>query len=47
MSDALLQVNDLRVYYGTDAGEVKAVDGVTFSVDRGFFDTPFTVTLAR
>ena len=35
MSDALLQVEDLRVYYGTDAGEVKAVDGVTFSLERG------------
>ena len=35
MSDQLLQVRDLRVYYGTDAGEVQAVDGVTFDLERG------------
>ncbi len=32
---ALLQVNDLRTYFRTDDGVVKAVDGVTFSVDPG------------
>lgn len=35
MSDQLLQIKDLRVYYYTDAGAVKAVDGVTFGLDRG------------
>ena len=35
MSDPILSVNDLRVYYYTDAGAVKAVDGVTFDVARG------------
>ncbi|MBM3189873.1 MAG: ATP-binding cassette domain-containing protein, partial [Chloroflexi bacterium] len=34
MSD-LLQVQDLRVYYFTDAGPVKAVDGVSFSLQPG------------
>src|SRR5581483_10827972 len=32
---ALLEVNDLRTYFKTRAGEVHAVDGVSFSVDRG------------
>lgn len=32
---ALLEVRDLRVYYQTLRGEVKALDGVTFSVDEG------------
>src|SRR6478672_8801434 len=32
---ALLEVDDLRTYFKTRAGEVHAVDGVTFSVDRG------------
>mgnify|MGYP005839412497 CR=1 FL=1 len=31
----LLQVQDLKVYYFTDAGAVKAVDGVTFSLKAG------------
>lgn len=35
MTSALLEVKDLRIYYGTDAGEVKAVDGVTFSLESG------------
>lgn len=35
MSAPILSVNDLRVYYYTDAGAVKAVDGVTFEVARG------------
>lgn len=32
---ALLEVNDLRTSFFTDAGEVKAVNGVSFSLDRG------------
>ncbi len=31
----LLKVNDLRTYFYTYAGVVKAVDGVSFTVDRG------------
>ncbi|MBM3188457.1 MAG: ABC transporter ATP-binding protein [Chloroflexi bacterium] len=31
----MLQVRNLQVYYGTDAGEVKAVDGVSFDLPRG------------
>jgi peptide/nickel transport system ATP-binding protein len=31
----LLEVDDLRVHFQTEDGIVKAVDGVTFSVDRG------------
>jgi peptide/nickel transport system ATP-binding protein len=31
----LLEVNDLKTYFSTDDGIVKAVDGVTFSVDKG------------
>ncbi len=32
---ALLEVKDLKTYFRTDDGVVKAVDGVTFSVERG------------
>jgi peptide/nickel transport system ATP-binding protein len=32
---ALLEVRDLKVHFRTDDGVVKAVDGVTYSVDRG------------
>ena len=32
---ALLEVTDLRTYFPTRAGEVHAVDGVSFSLDRG------------
>src|SRR5262245_53283480 len=32
---ALLEVNDLKTYFQTDDGTVKAVDGVTFQVDKG------------
>jgi peptide/nickel transport system ATP-binding protein len=32
---ALLEVKDLKTYFSTDDGVVKAVDGVSFSVDKG------------
>ena len=32
---ALLEVNDLRTYFRTDDGLVKAVDGVSFTVEKG------------
>ena len=32
---ALLEVNNLRTSFFTDAGEVKAVNGVSFTLDRG------------
>ena len=32
---ALLEVNELRTSFFTDAGEVRAVDGVSFQLDRG------------
>jgi len=32
---ALLEVKDLRVHFKTDDGIVKAVDGVSYSVERG------------
>src|SRR3954451_6849901 len=31
----LLEVNDLKTYFRTDDGIVKAVDGVSFSVEKG------------
>ncbi|MDI9609326.1 MAG: ABC transporter ATP-binding protein [Candidatus Verstraetearchaeota archaeon] len=31
----LLQVNDLKTYFFTEAGVVKAVDGITFNVEKG------------
>ncbi|NLD83282.1 MAG: ABC transporter ATP-binding protein, partial [Clostridiales bacterium] len=31
----LLEVKDLRTSFFTDAGEIKAVDGVSFNLDRG------------
>ena len=34
-SMALLDVKDLKTYFRTDDGIVKAVDGVTFSVEKG------------
>ncbi len=32
---ALLEVNDLHTSFFTDAGEVKAVNGISFSLERG------------
>ena len=31
----LLEVNDLRTHFRTDDGIVKAVDGVSFSIEKG------------
>ena len=33
--DIILQVKDLRTYFNTDEGIVKAVDGVTFNLHKG------------
>jgi peptide/nickel transport system ATP-binding protein len=33
--DALLEVQDLRIHFPTDDGLVKAVDGISFSLERG------------
>ncbi len=35
MPDALLEVQDLRIYFPTQDGLVKAVDGVSFVLERG------------
>jgi len=35
VTDEILQVRDLRVYYHTPSGPVKAVDGVDFSLRKG------------
>jgi peptide/nickel transport system ATP-binding protein len=35
MTDAVLDVEDLRVWYAGAGGPIKAVDGVTFSLERG------------
>lgn len=35
MSESLLQVEDLKVYYHVTAGAVRAVDGVSFEMPRG------------
>ena len=34
-NDILLRVNDLKTFFDTDDGEVHAVDGVSFEVERG------------
>ena len=34
-AERLLEVNDLKTYFSTDEGTVKAVDGVSFHIDRG------------
>jgi oligopeptide transport system ATP-binding protein len=35
MAEPLLDVEDLRTYFATEEGVVRAVDGVTFSIDAG------------
>lgn len=35
MSDKILQVNNLSTSFFTDAGEVKAVNGISFNLERG------------
>jgi peptide/nickel transport system ATP-binding protein len=35
LGEALLQVEDLKTYFFTEAGVVKAVDGTSFTVNRG------------
>ena len=35
MSEPILQINDLKVYYYVEAGAVKAVDGVTLELQPG------------
>ena len=32
---ALLEIKDLHVSFYTDAGEVKAVNGISFDLERG------------
>jgi oligopeptide/dipeptide ABC transporter ATP-binding protein len=34
-SERLLEVNNLKTYFDTDEGTVRAVDGVSFHIDRG------------
>ncbi|HOG53765.1 MAG TPA: ABC transporter ATP-binding protein, partial [Bacillota bacterium] len=35
MAERLLEVQDLRTYFYTEDGVVKAVDGISFSLDKG------------
>ncbi|MBI9108006.1 MAG: ABC transporter ATP-binding protein [Spirochaetales bacterium] len=35
MSEVILKVNDLKTYFNTDDGIVKAVDGVSFELEKG------------
>src|SRR3954462_284223 len=35
MAEPLLEVKDLRVHFDTEDGLVKAVDGISYTVDRG------------
>jgi peptide/nickel transport system ATP-binding protein len=35
MADRLIEVNDLKVHFATEDGLVRAVDGVSFTLDRG------------
>ena len=35
MSDILLEVKDLKKYFDTPKGKLQAVDGVSFTIERG------------
>ena len=35
MTNAVLDINDLRTYFHTEEGIVRAVDGVTFQIEVG------------
>ncbi|MDH3471479.1 MAG: ABC transporter ATP-binding protein, partial [Acidimicrobiia bacterium] len=35
MSKPLLEVNDLRTYFTTEEGVVRAVDGISFTINEG------------
>ena len=35
MAETLLEVKDLKVHFATEDGMVKAVDGVSFELERG------------
>ena len=35
MAESLLRVDDLKTYFYTEEGVVKAVDGVTFDIEAG------------
>ena len=41
MSDALLSIRDLRTYFRTRDGTVKAVDGVSLDLQKGADLTTF------
>ena len=40
MNDVILKVDDLKTYFNTDDGIVKAVDGVSFSLKKGEVSQP-------
>ena len=42
MSETLLQVENLRTYFHTFRGVVKAVDGISFSLDEGQVPVSYT-----
>jgi oligopeptide/dipeptide ABC transporter ATP-binding protein len=35
MAETLLNIENLKTYFRTEAGEARAVDGISFSIDRG------------